>query len=215
MRFCDDRFLADRFLPTKQHWRVCFFSCAAKLSIFYFGTVGSIAADHCHALLVPFKFLPIARHSGIGDTVEPRKHGVQFSDDRCQVRVCDALSYHGWRNKIKYGLWIVWIYFNVFVSLKNFEQIYWNEHNTMLIQFHVWKKLCKKPICLKINIFPFDYSTTIKVQWENLNSIHVPRRGQSPNNRMMIMCKLLFQYLIFRRQKKKKIVKKYAVCALR
>ena len=50
------------------------------------------------------------------------------------------------------------------------------------------KKICKKPICLKINIFPFDYSTTIKVQCENLNSIHVPRRGQSPKDRMKIMC---------------------------
>ena len=38
-------------------------------------------------------FFPTGRYSGIGDTVEPHTHGIQF-DYRCQVRICDAISHY-------------------------------------------------------------------------------------------------------------------------
>ena len=45
--------------------------------------------------LLAFFFIDGLARSGILDTVEPRTGGVQFADDHCKVRVCDALSYHG------------------------------------------------------------------------------------------------------------------------
>ena len=38
-----------------------------------------------------------------------------------------------------------------------------------------------------MNIFSFYHSKTIDLQCKNLTSIHVTRRGQSPNDRMMIL----------------------------
>ena len=57
----------------------------------------------------------------------------------------------------------------------------------MSIQFHVWKTLCKKPSCLKINIFfilSFYYDKVAMQEFD----IYVAMRGQSPNKRMIVMC---------------------------
>ena len=86
--FTDQTAVARMFLLLRTHM-------AAKLPIVYIAIVGSIAADHCHCYGGFFFFLPTTSHSGIGDTLEPRTHGVQFADDRFNVRVCNALSYHG------------------------------------------------------------------------------------------------------------------------
>ena len=78
------------------------------------------------------------------------------------------------------------------------------QFNFMFGKYYVM--LENKNMCLKINFF--FHSSTIKLQCMNLSSIHVARRGQSPNNKAIIM-RNYFNTLCF---VGKKIAKKYDVC---
>ena len=67
---------------------------AAKMPIVSFTAVGSIAADHCHCYLLASFFCADGRTQWHGRRyIEPLTHGGQFADDRCQVRVCNALFF--------------------------------------------------------------------------------------------------------------------------
>ena len=82
-------------------------------------------------------------------------------------------------------------------------RIYWNVENTMSIQFQVWKRTKKKKKHLFENKhLSFFHPTTIKLQCENLTSVHVAARGQPPNTRMMIIC-YYFNTLCFVGKKKR------------
>ena len=65
-------------------------------------------------------------------------------------------------------------------------------------------------LCLKRkNIF---HSKTVKLQCKDLTSIHVVRRGQSPNNRMMIMRNYITTLCFVGEKNKRQEIRR--VCAL-
>ena len=152
-RFCDDRiFFTDQtavarmLLFLREHK-------AAKLQIVYFTAV---ACRQHYSRSLPllaffffFFFLTTARHSDIGNTVEPRTH-MALNLPTTAVKYGSLTHFHITAKEIH--IWTInciSIYFNVLVPLcflNPFTEMY---QSMKSIQFHVWNTLCKNAFVWK------------------------------------------------------------------
>ena len=154
---------------------------SCKTAVRFFAAVGSIAADHCHCMLLASFILPTARHSDFKRYCRTAHVHMAYTLLTTAVKYWNANTFHILVAEINM-VYELYKHVNFLSFLNSFTEMHKRRQFNFMIGKHY-----EKTSLFENERLSFYHSSTIKFQCKNLTFIHITWRGQLPNDRMMIM----------------------------